>query len=387
MKRDILYVDDELDNLVVFEATFDEEFHVWTASSGIEALELMERHKFPVVIADQRMPHMTGAQLFERMRKLYPHTRRLMLTGYADTSAIIDAINKGQVYYFIKKPWDRDMVFSILLRAIESHDLAMSNMALTDRLVANDRCATLGRSAARIAHEMGNQVCLLPLLELIEEKYDDHQELLQMATVARQTYERLVELVNEVKSFVRFRQDDHATQPVSVVEVIHELLEFLRFDHSLPLARLTTELKADAVVRANKVNLQQVLVNLLKNAAYAIREKEDGRIVLSTSRDDQHAILTVSDNGVGMTPEIVERMWDTFFTTKGCEGTGLGLDIVKSIVESHGGSIACQTAPEQGASFTLKLPLIEAIPSRRTMEQARPLPAPAPTLIEAACFR
>jgi response regulator RpfG family c-di-GMP phosphodiesterase len=379
MKRDILYVDDELDNLVVFEATFDEEFNVWTASSGIEALEMMERRRFPVVIADQRMPHMTGSQLFERMRKLHPHTRRLMLTGYADTGAIIDAINKGQVYYFIKKPWDREMVFSILVRAIESYDLAVSNMALTDRLVANDRCATLGRSAARIAHEMGNQVCLLPLLELIEEQYQHHGELMQMASVARQTYQRLVELVNEVKSFVRFRQDDHATQPVSVVEVIHELVEFLRFDHSLPLSRLTTELKADAVVRANKVNVQQVLVNLLKNAAYAIRDKADGQIVLSTSRDDQHAVITVSDNGVGMAPEVVERMWDTFFTTKGSEGTGLGLDIVKSIVESHGGTIACQTAPDEGATFTLRLPLVEAIPTRRSIEQARP----APVLIEA----
>ena len=381
MKRDILYVDDELDNLVVFEATFDEEFNVWTASSGVEALELMERRRFPVVIADQRMPNMTGAQLFERMRKLYPHTRRLMLTGYADTSAIIDAINKGQVYYFIKKPWDRDMVFSILLRAIESHDLAMSNMALTDRLVANDRCATLGRSAARIAHEMGNQVCLLPLLELIEDRYEDQQELVEMAAVARQTYERLVELVNEVKSFVRFRQDDQITQPVSIVEVIHELVEFLRFDHSLPLARLTTELKYDAVVRANKIGLQQVLVNLMKNAAYAIREKEDGRIVLSTARDDQNAILTVSDNGVGMAPEVVERMWETFFTTKGTDGTGLGLDIVKSIVESHGGTIHCQTAPGQGAAFTVKLPLVEAIPMRRTIEQARI----APPMASAVC--
>src|SRR5688500_14618270 len=129
MKRDILYVDDEVDNLVVFEASFEDDFNVFTATSGQEALELLERRKFPVVIADQRMPNMTGAQLFERMRKLYPHTRRLMLTGYADSSAIIDAINQGQVYYFIKKPWDRDMVFSIVVRAIEAHDLAISNMA------------------------------------------------------------------------------------------------------------------------------------------------------------------------------------------------------------------------------------------------------------------
>ncbi|MGH7140345.1 MAG: response regulator, partial [Pirellulales bacterium] len=83
MKRDILYVDDELDNLVVFEATFDSSFRVYTANSAAKALELLERQLFPVVVADQRMPGMTGAELFEVMRRKYPHTKRVMLTGYA----------------------------------------------------------------------------------------------------------------------------------------------------------------------------------------------------------------------------------------------------------------------------------------------------------------
>ena len=169
MKRDVLYVDDEQDNLVVFQATFEDDFNIVTASSGKEALELLERQSFPVIVADQRMPGMTGTEFFEQVRARYPLTRRIMLTGYADSQAMLDAINKGQVYYFIKKPWDHDLVFSTIVRALESYDLAMANMALTDRLVANDRCATLGRSAARIAHEIGNQLCMLPLLELIEE--------------------------------------------------------------------------------------------------------------------------------------------------------------------------------------------------------------------------
>jgi two-component system sensor histidine kinase FlrB len=141
--------------------------------------------------------------------------------------------------------------------------------------------------------------------------------------------------------------------------MVHELVEFLRFDRSLPMDRLSVQLVADATVHANKVNLQQVLVNLLKNAAHAIRDRFDGHIDLIVSRNGSDAELTVADNGHGMTPEVQERIWETFFTTKGGEGTGLGLDIVKSIVEAHGGQIACESAPGAGAKFTLTLPLVD----------------------------
>lgn len=356
-KRDILYVDDERDNLIVFEATFEDTFNVYTANNGRKALELLEQRPFPVVIADQRMPVMTGSELFEAMRTRYPHTKRVMLTGYADSNAMLDAINQGQVFYFVKKPWERHVILSILVRAIEAYDLSIANMALTDRLVAVDRCAALGRSAARIAHEMGNQLCILPLLELIEEQYADHADLVQTADFARTTYERLTALVNEVKAFVRFENDGAPLQRVALSELSHELLEFLRFDSSFPSSCMSLEIDAEPTVKANRVKLQQVLINLLKNAAHAIRGRADGQIALKLGADAESAVLTVSDNGCGMTPEVAERIWEPFFTTKGEEGTGLGLDIVKGIIESYGGMIDCRTAPDAGATFTIRLPL------------------------------
>jgi two-component system sensor histidine kinase FlrB len=101
-----------------------------------------------------------------------------------------------------------------------------------------------------------------------------------------------------------------------------------------------------------------VLVNLLKNAAHAIRDRFDGHIELTVSCEDSQAVISIADNGHGMTPEVQERIWDTFFTTKGEEGTGLGLDIVKTIVEAHGGQIECTSAPGAGARFTVSLPLV-----------------------------
>lgn len=357
MKRDILYVDDETDNLVVFEASFEGSFRVFTADSAVKAMELFEQRTFPVVVADQRMPGMTGSELFEIMRRKCPHTRRVMLTGYADPNAMLEAINQGQVYYFIKKPWERHVVFSVLTRAIEAYDLSLANTSLTDRLVVADRCAALGRSAARVAHEMGNRLCMLPLLELIEDRYADQEELVQAAALARQGYERLAELVNEVKAFVRFEQGGQEMRPISLADLTRELAEFLRYDNTLPFDRFSLRVQSDASVTGNRVKLQQVLINLLKNAAYAIRGKTDGRIALIVDRDDGGAIVRVEDNGCGMTREVAERIWEPFFTTKGDDGNGLGLDIVKEIVESHGGRIDCQTAPGKGAAFAIRLPV------------------------------
>ena len=203
-KRDILYVDDEPENIVVFEAALEDEFNVWTANSGAEALKLLERVPAPVVVTDQRMPEMSGTQLFEILRRTHPHIKRIILTGYSEPEAMADAINKGEVFYFLKKPWDRGSLVSVLIRAVEAHDLALANSTLMNRLVEADRCAILGRSAARVAHEMGNQLSMLPLLELIEQEYSNDGNLAQMAQFTRDTYERLVDLINEVKSFVRF---------------------------------------------------------------------------------------------------------------------------------------------------------------------------------------
>jgi C4-dicarboxylate-specific signal transduction histidine kinase len=128
----------------------------------------------------------------------------------------------------------------------------------------------------------------------------------------------------------------------------------------LPQSRIHVDVTADPQVQGNKIKLQQVLINLLKNAAHAIRDREDGRIDLRVEANDSTAIISVSDNGHGMTAELAEKIWEPLFTTKGSEGTGLGLDISRSIIQHHNGQIECQSAPNQGAKFTIRLPLVRA---------------------------
>jgi signal transduction histidine kinase len=382
MKRDILYVDDEVENLIVFQATFDEMFNVVTATSAEEALRLLDERSFPVVVADQRMPRVSGGELFEIMRQRFPQTKRVMLTGYTDMAAMLASINQGQVFYFIKKPWEQDVVYSVLVRAIEAYDLSNTNITLTERLVTADRCAMLGRSAAELAHEVGNQLCVLPLTEMIEEKYSHDGDLMELAAIARATHDRLVQIVNEVKSFVRFERENTSLQKLLLPEVIREVQEFLRYEHGVAPDTLHVSVQATPWVEANRVKVQQVLVNLIKNAAHAIRGRDDGRISLTLAVEGEQAVIAVSDNGCGMTEEVAARIWEPFFTTKGDEGTGLGLDVAKSIVELHGGTIHCQTAPGAGATFTIRLPIAQQDVARK---QDRPLVVlPGASVIDSA---
>ncbi|HHF7365220.1 TPA: adenylate/guanylate cyclase domain-containing protein [Legionella bozemanae] len=105
-KYNILYVDDETNNLTAFVATFRRQFNVFTATSGREGMDIMRHNNIQIVITDQRMPEMTGVQFLESIIPEYPNTIRMILTGFTDVEAIIKAINTGRVFRYITKPWD-----------------------------------------------------------------------------------------------------------------------------------------------------------------------------------------------------------------------------------------------------------------------------------------
>ncbi|HVW13305.1 MAG TPA: response regulator [Mucilaginibacter sp.] len=133
-KISVLYVDDEQDNLFSFLATFRIKFRVLTAFSGDEALKLLETKLVHVIISDQRMPHMTGVELFEKVQEKYPDPVRLLLTGYADMNAVIDAVNKGKIFHYLTKPWNEEELTMAIERAYgawqEKQSLKSSNEQL-----------------------------------------------------------------------------------------------------------------------------------------------------------------------------------------------------------------------------------------------------------------
>jgi response regulator RpfG family c-di-GMP phosphodiesterase len=131
----VLYVDDEVHNLNSFKAGFRRLFNVFTAESAVEGRKILESENIHVIITDQRMPVMTGIEFLESIIPQYPDPIRILLTGYADINAVIDAINKGQVYKYIQKPWmDEDLRINIE-KAYEIYALRKENRELTEQLL------------------------------------------------------------------------------------------------------------------------------------------------------------------------------------------------------------------------------------------------------------
>jgi len=131
----VLYVDDEVHNLNSFKAGFRRKFNIFTAESAVEGRKILENELIHVIITDQRMPITTGIEFLESIIPDFPDPIRILLTGYADINAVIDAINKGQVYKYIQKPWmDEDLRINIE-KAFEIYSLRKENKELTEALI------------------------------------------------------------------------------------------------------------------------------------------------------------------------------------------------------------------------------------------------------------
>jgi response regulator RpfG family c-di-GMP phosphodiesterase len=118
-KVSVLYVDDEENNLISFKATFRLKYNVFIAIGGEEALEILEKNPIHVIITDQRMPDMSGVEFLEKVLVKYTDPVRVLLTGYTDMSAIVDAVNKGKIFHYLTKPWSEEELTQTIERAYE----------------------------------------------------------------------------------------------------------------------------------------------------------------------------------------------------------------------------------------------------------------------------
>jgi response regulator RpfG family c-di-GMP phosphodiesterase len=132
-KYPILLVDDEPEILFSLKGLLRREFELHTAESGDEALEILDKHEIHVVMTDQRMPNMTGAQLMSRVKNESPDSIRIIFTGYADIKAVIDAVNNGGIHRYITKPWDPDELIELLHEATAVYaEILERNRLLSD---------------------------------------------------------------------------------------------------------------------------------------------------------------------------------------------------------------------------------------------------------------
>jgi C4-dicarboxylate-specific signal transduction histidine kinase len=369
----VLFVDDDEANLVVCEAMFADEFQVLTASSGAEALALMRNHEVAVVVSDQRMPIMNGIELLEQVRLEFPDAARILVTAYTDSHAAIEAINRGRVRRYLKKPWQARELRAELLDGLEQWSTRRRVKELERRLVQTERVYALGIVAAGIGHELRNPISwiatnvqhslgeigeLARALELRDEaraasKLEEIRAALQDANTGA---ERVIEIVSAIQlSMVRPARE---SELVDLDEVVRLALRLMEGDLRRS-ARVELDLRGGARVSGSRTQLSQIVVNLLVNALHAVAKlpHDQAIIAVRVSTDDGFVALTVADSGPGVPEPDRERIFDPFFTTKPGVGTGLGLAISRKIAVDLGGSLDVGRDPRLGgAGFRLRLP-------------------------------
>jgi len=366
----LLVVDDEPLALKLAERVFEGESDIklQATTSPRIGLEIATLEDIDLVIADQRMPEMSGLSFLGRLREIRPRALRLLLTAYPDMAVALQAINDGLVYRFVLKPWDLDDMRVTVRRTLETkrlsdeHDKLVAQLKNNyDELVRSERMAALGRLSAGIGHELSNAVTpLLAHISVMEADVsrlaaggvDRLSSIQESLAVMREAGKQLESLVRGVKGYARSAEP----APFDVNQAVLSAAQLLahRFRHSI---RLERELKAVPLVRCRGPEITQVLLNLLGNAADAVEAREGAQVRVRTWPEGAKVRIEVADNGPGLDPDVAPRLFQPFVSTKASDGgTGLGLSICRSIVESHGGSIEAASLPGSGARFTVTLP-------------------------------
>ena len=137
-KINLLYVDDEENNLVSLKATFRQKYNVMTALSADEAMKILDAKPVEIIITDQRMPNTTGIEFLEKVIVKYPDPIRILLTGFADINAVIDAVNKGKIYHYLSKPWVEKELDETIQKAFEIYKQNLEIKALNGQLLTSN---------------------------------------------------------------------------------------------------------------------------------------------------------------------------------------------------------------------------------------------------------
>lgn len=391
--RRLLVVDDEPGVLQALKRQFRRKYDVHTAISVAEGERILAEMPIQVVISDQRMPNTTGVEFFSRIRHDYPHTIRVLITGYSDIDAVVYAINHGHIYQYIQKPWDPTELASIVDSAFRLHeleaeqrtymaDLSAENTSLEARLLERNhelelRNAELAAMTAELersnrewaefgytmSHDFREPLRMVSVfVGMLADKYGD-----QLDTQAREWLQHAVDgsarmrgMLEGLLAYARVNSDGVPFKPVDVRHVVDEVALVLSTSEGDD--SFTLDAHDLPEVCGDRNQLFQLFKNLIGNAIKYRRPDTEPVIRIATEPAGEMWKISVADNGRGFDPVFAEEIFDLFRRlssgTEHVAGTGLGLAVCRQVVERHGGKIWAEGRPGQGATFTFTLPMV-----------------------------
>ncbi len=372
----VLLVDDEELNLQVLRQFLEDRWRVHEAASGAEALAIAEKVPLDVVIADQRMPGMTGVEMLAELRRRRPDVAGIVLTAFADMPSLEGAINRANVFRFMRKPWQpREIVevieqasaFVVQRRTIEKLVQLLANRseelrASLDELQAQqqmllhlERLGTMGKLAAGVTHDLRNLMVAFRALESETANLAIPGPLREILSLGLRGVENMVRTLGTLHEFAKTGALSLDLQAVDPAAIVRDAVAIARMDREFNLHLVACEAPEGLpAVRGDQQKLTQVLVNLVRNALHATRPEE--RVRITACAQDGAIVIAVEDEGPGIDPDLRARLFQPFASTKGDQGLGLGLYMARLIVLSHRGRIELVDRP-RGARFEVTIPM------------------------------
>jgi len=374
MEKSILLVDDEEGIRKVLSILLaDMGYRVHTAASGAEALQIFEDIRPAIVLTDIKMPEMDGLELLRTLKRVSPDTEVIMITGHGDMDLAIKSV-KYEAADFVTKPINDEVLEFALKRAQEritmrrklndyTHNLEQLVRDKTKKLVEAERLAAIGQTVAGLSHAIkniagglkGGTFVLEKGIELSEKKY-----LMQGWEMIKGNVDKITNLSLDLLDYAKdIRPDFQACDPNQPVREAVELMRPRAKEHGIELS--TQFGKSLGTCYFDPDLIHHSLLNLLTNAIDACIHndvgKKEKKVMVCTKKIRGGGVeYQVEDTGCGMSADVKKKIFQSFFSTKGTEGTGIGLMITKKIIDEHNGQIIAESKEGAGSTFVIRIP-------------------------------
>lgn len=296
-----------------------------------------------------------GIQTIQELWKIDPGLNCTIVTAYQDRS--VQDINQlfgpdhQDQWDYLNKPFTQGEIVQKARQMTSSWNRREMLKATQEQLVRAERMAAIGQVARGVGHEFGN------ILQRIVGKADlsihekDQAKLQDNLKIILQATERAAVIVRNLQAFSK---GSNVKTAVDVGKVIGDTIALMNHELMKHSIKIDDKRQAAPVVTGNVVELQQVFMNLMINSMHAM--PSGGTLQVGVGEKDGAVVAWVTDTGTGIAPEVLPRIFEYAFTTKGDKGSGLGLAISKQIIEGHGGTITVQSQPGKGTSFVIRMP-------------------------------
>ena len=367
----ILLVDDEESNLKMFVKEFKDRFALIACGSGKEALEILKREpSIGVIVSDQRMRGMTGVELLERVKQLYPEITRVLITGYSDINAAMDSINQGAVYKYIQKPYDEEKTFEILKDALAQHvEILHIRQSIDDsKRRIKERFIEIYESVASgIAHHINNGLVptktfyeLLPKkLNALKEGRCDEEffgSFLNQAGEDLKNVQKIVAMFSWVRNC---HVEDFKEVPVEHLFLMDKETQAALQQRNIHLQK---EIEPNLPpVLVDPLKTLEMISLLIKNCA---KEAPEGSAIKIKAENgiSSSVQIQISRQGPDYKSEEIPRLFDPFYKfDKSLKDGVSGLDLTNCyiIAAKHGSEIRVHSRPGKETSFSVELPTIQ----------------------------